>query len=193
MFNLGWTEILVIAVIAIIIVGPRDLPGMLRSAGQLLGRVRRMASDFQKTFNDAIKDAERQAGVDEIRKEVESVKKLNPVNDLKKSLSVDNLINSDNNKASQEQTLNTIEQPANNIESSEAPTDQITNTNQINENNVSSDTDSTTKLDSRSKQSSTEPESLELKSIEKTPENSQNNTENTEGDATTLFGEKSAA
>ena len=92
MFNLGWTEILVIVAIAIIIVGPRDLPGMLRSAGQLLGRMRRMASDFQKTFNDAIKDAERQVGVDEIRKEVDSVKQLNPVSDLKNTMNINNMI-----------------------------------------------------------------------------------------------------
>ncbi len=193
MFNLGWTEILVIAVIAIIIVGPRDLPGMLRSAGQLLGRVRRMASDFQKTFNDAIKDAERQAGVDEIRKEVDSVKKLNPVNDLKKSLSVDNLINSDSNKANQEKAQNTIEQSANKIENSVASTNHINNTTQTYKDAVSADSNSATKLDSQLKQSSTEPESLELKSTETTKENLQDNTKNSEGITTTLIGEKSVA
>lgn len=86
MFELGWTELLVIAVVAIIVVGPRDLPGMLRNVGQMIGRLRRMAGDFQKTFNEAVKDAERQAGVEEIKKEVDTVSKLNPLNDLKKSV-----------------------------------------------------------------------------------------------------------
>ncbi|MEP3276996.1 MAG: Sec-independent protein translocase protein TatB [Stappiaceae bacterium] len=89
MFDIGWTELLVVAVIAIIVVGPKDLPGMLRTVGQTIGRLRRMATEFQGTFNDALKEAERQAGVDEMRKEVESVGNFDPLSDLKKSIEID--------------------------------------------------------------------------------------------------------
>ncbi len=49
---------LVIACVAIIVVGPKDLPGMLRGLGKTIGNVKRMANDFQRQFNDALKEAE---------------------------------------------------------------------------------------------------------------------------------------
>lgn len=74
MFEIGWTELVVIAVVAVLVVGPKDLPRMLRTFGQLVGKARRMASDFQHQFNDALKEAERQAEMDDLRKQVESLK-----------------------------------------------------------------------------------------------------------------------
>ena len=49
---------LVVAVVAIIVVGPKDLPKMLRSFGKVMGNMRRMAGDFQKQFDDAVREAE---------------------------------------------------------------------------------------------------------------------------------------
>lgn len=74
MFEIGWTELVVIAVVAVLVVGPKDLPRMLRTFGQLVGKARRMASDFQHQFNDALKEAERQAEMDDLRKQVEGLK-----------------------------------------------------------------------------------------------------------------------
>lgn len=74
MFEIGWTELVVVAVVAVLVVGPKDLPRMLRTFGQLVGKARRMASDFQHQFNDALKEAERQAEMDDLRKQVESLK-----------------------------------------------------------------------------------------------------------------------
>ena len=86
MFDIGWTELLVVACIAIIVVGPKDLPRMLRTFGQTVGKLRRMANEFQSTFNDALREAEKQADIDEIRKQVESVGNFDPLGDIKKSV-----------------------------------------------------------------------------------------------------------
>lgn len=86
MFDLGWTELLVIACVAIIVVGPKDLPRMLRSLGQSIGKVKRMSREFQSTFNDALREAEREADISDMKKQVEEVGNFNPLGDLKKTL-----------------------------------------------------------------------------------------------------------
>ena len=58
MFDIGWSELLVIAVVALIAIGPKELPGVLRMIGQWIGKARRMASDFQGQFNEAMREAE---------------------------------------------------------------------------------------------------------------------------------------
>ena len=58
MFDIGWGELLVIGVVALIAIGPKELPGVLRTTGQWMGKVRRMASEFQDQFRDAMREAE---------------------------------------------------------------------------------------------------------------------------------------
>jgi sec-independent protein translocase protein TatB len=70
MFDIGWSELLVIAVVAIIVVGPKDLPRMMRSFGSYAGKLRRMAADFQRQFEDAMRESE----LDEVRKAIHSVR-----------------------------------------------------------------------------------------------------------------------
>ncbi len=86
MFDIGWSEILIIAVVAIIVVGPKDLPRMLRTLGKTLGQVRRTANDFRRQFDDAIREAEQQADFDETRKSLEGLGKIDPLGDVKKEL-----------------------------------------------------------------------------------------------------------
>ena len=69
MFDIGWTELVVIGIVALIVIGPRELPATLRTIGQMMTKVRRMASEFQGQFNDAIREAE----LDELRKEAEKL------------------------------------------------------------------------------------------------------------------------
>ncbi|MCK7611507.1 Sec-independent protein translocase protein TatB [Roseibium sediminicola] len=89
MFDIGWTELLVIACVAIIVVGPKDLPRMLRTLGQTMGKMRRMSREFQSTFNDALREAEQQADIADMKKQVESAANFNPLGDLKKSIEED--------------------------------------------------------------------------------------------------------
>jgi sec-independent protein translocase protein TatB len=58
MFDIGWSELVVIGVVALIAIGPKELPGVLRTVGQYMGKVRRMASEFQSQFQEAMREAE---------------------------------------------------------------------------------------------------------------------------------------
>src|SRR5690242_1299519 len=58
MFDIGWGELVVIGVVALIAIGPKELPGVLRMVGQWTGKIRRMASEFQGQFQEALREAE---------------------------------------------------------------------------------------------------------------------------------------
>ena len=58
MFGLGWGEVIVIGIVALIAIGPKELPTVLRSLAQAMGKVRRMASEFQGQFQEALREAE---------------------------------------------------------------------------------------------------------------------------------------
>jgi len=58
MFDIGWSEFAVIAVVALIAIGPKELPGVLRMVGQWVGKARKMASEFQGQFQEAMREAE---------------------------------------------------------------------------------------------------------------------------------------
>lgn len=79
MLDIGWQELLVIGALALIVVGPKDLPSLLRSVGQWVGKVRSMARDFQRTMNDAARETEVSAF-----KDLKDLKKINPLDDFKK-------------------------------------------------------------------------------------------------------------
>jgi sec-independent protein translocase protein TatB len=83
MFDIGWTEMLVIAVVMIVVVGPKDLPKMLRTFGRTTSKLRAMAGDFRKQFDEALKEAE----LDDVKKSFDSVRGLNPTEQIKKHLS----------------------------------------------------------------------------------------------------------
>jgi len=79
MFDIGWSELLVIAVVAIVVVGPKDLPRLMRTFGHYAGKLRRAAADFQRQFEDAIRETE----MEEVKKAIESVREQTPSIDLK--------------------------------------------------------------------------------------------------------------
>jgi sec-independent protein translocase protein TatB len=82
MFELGWPELLVIAVVAIVVIGPKDLPRAMRFVGQWTGKLKRMARDFQGQFNEALREAE----LDDVKKDVQALTKMDPLADVRKEL-----------------------------------------------------------------------------------------------------------
>lgn len=70
MFDLGWSKVLILAVVAIVVVGPKELPSLLRTLGQFISHLRRHAAEFRAQFDDAMKSAE----LDQIKKDVEAIK-----------------------------------------------------------------------------------------------------------------------
>jgi len=58
MFDIGWTELLVVGVVALVVIGPKELPRVLRTVGQGVNKLRRMAGEFQGQFNEALREAE---------------------------------------------------------------------------------------------------------------------------------------
>ena len=82
MFDIGGVELMVIAAVAILVVGPRELPGMLRGIGRFVKQARQMTSSVQRQFNDALKEAE----LDEVKKTIDDVRSLNPATQIKKTI-----------------------------------------------------------------------------------------------------------
>lgn len=80
--DIGMFELLLIAAIAIIVVGPKDLPKMLRAVGQWMAKARKMAGEFQRSFDEMAKETE----LAELRKEVNALKANNPISDIKKEI-----------------------------------------------------------------------------------------------------------
>ena len=70
MLDIGWTEILVITVVALFIVGPKDIPKALRMVGVWIGKLKSLSREFQNTVEDAVRDSE----LDEVKKQIESAK-----------------------------------------------------------------------------------------------------------------------
>ncbi|KQT07886.1 preprotein translocase subunit TatA [Methylobacterium sp. Leaf399] len=71
MFDMSWGEVMLIGGIALIVIGPKDLPKALRTVGQVTGKMRRMAGEFQYQFKEAVREAE----LDEVRREVDGIKR----------------------------------------------------------------------------------------------------------------------
>jgi sec-independent protein translocase protein TatB len=82
MFEVGWTEMLVIAIVMIVVVGPKDLPKMLRQFGRTTAKLRSMAGDFRRQFDEALREAE----LDDVKKSVDQLRSLNPANEVRKQL-----------------------------------------------------------------------------------------------------------
>ena len=70
MLDIGWSELLLVAVVAIVVIGPKDLPDALRALGRTLTKVRRMAGEFQGQFNAAL----REANLEDVKKEFDTIR-----------------------------------------------------------------------------------------------------------------------
>jgi sec-independent protein translocase protein TatB len=81
MFDIGWTELLVIAVVAVIVIGPKDLPRALRTLGQWTSKVKRMAQEFRSQFTEAIREAE----LDAVQRDLEQITALDPLGEIRQA------------------------------------------------------------------------------------------------------------
>ena len=86
MFDMGWSELLLVAVLAIIFVGPKDLPRLMRTLGQYTAKMRSMAREFQNSFEELARESE----LEELRKQVAEMREsaMKPLTDLERSASV---------------------------------------------------------------------------------------------------------
>ncbi|TNB46753.1 twin-arginine translocase subunit TatB [Martelella lutilitoris] len=83
MLDIGWTELLVVAIVLVVVVGPRELPHVLRTFGKTMTKMRRMATDFRSQMDDALKEAD----MEDVSSAIRDVRKLNPANQLRDAVS----------------------------------------------------------------------------------------------------------
>ena len=81
-FGVGYSELFVLALIAVIVIGPKDLPKMLRAFGKMMTKARGMAREFQCHVDSAMKDA----GLDDVKKDLQGLKNLNPMTQIKNEI-----------------------------------------------------------------------------------------------------------
>jgi sec-independent protein translocase protein TatB len=86
MFDIDSGKLLIIGVVALVVIGPKELPGVLRQVGQAVGKLRRMAGEFQGQFMEAMRESE----LEELRKKVETVAdpvgNIDPLGDVRGQL-----------------------------------------------------------------------------------------------------------
>ncbi|MFT4184300.1 MAG: Sec-independent protein translocase protein TatB [Rhizobium sp.] len=82
MFDVGWSELVVIAVVALVVIGPKELPTTLRTIGKMTARARKVAGEFRAQFDEAMREAD----LDDVRQTISDAQKLNPVNSLREAM-----------------------------------------------------------------------------------------------------------
>jgi len=90
MFDIGWSELVLIGVVALIAIGPKELPGVLRTVGQWMGKARKMAAEFQGQFQEAMREAEMadlKKSFDEVREAASGFTSNNIMTSLQKDVS----------------------------------------------------------------------------------------------------------
>ncbi len=82
MLDIAWSELLLVAIVAILVVGPKELPALLRSLGRMVGKLRSTADEFRKYFDEAV----REAGGEDLQREMRALKSNNPLNQVRDSI-----------------------------------------------------------------------------------------------------------
>ena len=87
MFDFSWGELLLIGIVALVAIGPKELPGVLRTLGQWTAKLRRMAAEFQNQFQEAMREAELadlKKEVDEMTSKAQSYANFDPVGEVRR-------------------------------------------------------------------------------------------------------------
>jgi sec-independent protein translocase protein TatB len=82
MIDLSWSHILIVLVVALVVVGPKDLPRLMHMLGRWMAKARAMADQFRKSFDEM----SRQAELDELRREIEALRNERPLAGIEQSL-----------------------------------------------------------------------------------------------------------
>ena len=82
MMDLSWSHILILLIVALVVVGPKDLPRLMRTAGRWVAKARAMADQFRKSFDDMA----RQSELDELRAELDALRHERPLADVDRAL-----------------------------------------------------------------------------------------------------------
>lgn len=82
MFDIAWSELLIVAIVAILVVGPKELPALLRTIGQMLGKLRRSADEFRRQFDEAV----REAGAEDLQREIRALQQNNPLTQVRDAI-----------------------------------------------------------------------------------------------------------
>jgi sec-independent protein translocase protein TatB len=73
MFDLDISKMIIVGIVALAVIPPKDLPRVMRTVGQTLGKMRRMASEFQGQFMEAMREVEREADLESVKKEFQAI------------------------------------------------------------------------------------------------------------------------
>ena len=73
MFDLDISKMIIVGIVALAVIPPKDLPRVMRTVGQTIGKMRRMASEFQGQFMEAMREVEREADLDSVKKEFQAI------------------------------------------------------------------------------------------------------------------------
>jgi sec-independent protein translocase protein TatB len=113
MFDISWGELLLIGVVALVFIGPKELPTVLRTLGQWMAKLRRMANEFQNQFHEAMREAEMadlKKHVDDITTTAHSYANFDPVSEVRREL-----------ESTQQQITSAIEKPSEAASAAAAP------------------------------------------------------------------------
>jgi sec-independent protein translocase protein TatB len=118
MLDMSWGEVMVIGAVALIVIGPKDLPKALRTVGQMTGKIRRMASEFQGQFSEAMREAE----LDEVKRQIQGVN--DSVGSLNTNFNPMQTIRDELKGAVEGSGASTVKTPGTTVSDAPAPTDE---------------------------------------------------------------------
>ena len=116
MFDISWTEFLLIGIVALIVIGPKELPAVMRSLGQWTRKIRSLAADFQNQFHEAMREAE----MADLKKQVDDmasdIKNYDPLKDVRADVEaigkdLDESVKSPGKAADKDAAKETADQP----------------------------------------------------------------------------------
>jgi sec-independent protein translocase protein TatB len=73
MFDLDLSKMIIVGIVALAVIPPKDLPRVMRTVGQTIGKMRRMATEFQGQFMEAMREVEREADLESVKKEFQAI------------------------------------------------------------------------------------------------------------------------